>query len=140
MKILNSFSESMFYRHRIQFESVLNTDSSNIYFFLHSTTDRVEDINKYMGSVNLVPLEIKDHNFEIEGGKFDPLKVDFDNPEKHKMREAILRVLRKAVDLSNSNLVKNANGLLATRPINKNIEWVDESGQRVPENLYALSY
>ena len=56
------------------------------------------------------------------------------------MREAILRVLRKAVDLSNSNLVKNADGLLATRPINENIEWVDKSGQRVPENLYALSY
>ena len=52
MKILNSFLGSMFYRHRIQFESILNTDSSNIYFFLHSTTDRVEDINKYMGSVN----------------------------------------------------------------------------------------
>ena len=68
------------------------------------------------------------------------MKVNFDNPEKHKMREAILRVLRKAVDLSNSNLVKNADGLLATRPINKNIEWVDKSGQRVPENLYALSY
>ena len=56
------------------------------------------------------------------------------------MREAVLRVLRKVVDLSNSNLVKNADGLLATRPISKNIEWVGESRQRVPENLYALSY
>ena len=87
-----------------------------------------------MGSVNLVPKDIQEDNFEIEGGKFDPSKLDFDNPEKHKMREAVLKVLRKVIDLSNSNLVKNSNRLLVTRPINKNIEWVGESGQRVPEN------
>ena len=49
MKIPNSFSGTMFNRHRIQFESGdLNTDSSNVYFFLPSTTYRIEDINKYM--------------------------------------------------------------------------------------------
>ena len=85
-------------------------------------------------------MEIQEDNFEIEGGKFDPSKLDFDNPEKHKMREAVLRVLKKVVDLSNLHLVKNADGLLATRPINKDIEWVGKSGQRVHENLYALSY
>ena len=99
-----------------------------------------EDINRYMGSVNFVPINIQEDNFETEGGKFDPSKLDFDNPEKHKIREAVLRVLRKVVDLSNSNLVMNADGLLVTRPLNKNIEWVGESGQCVPENLYALSY
>ena len=87
-----------------------------------------------MGSVNFVPKDIQEDNFEIEGGKFHPSKLDFDNPEKHKMREAVLKVLRKVIDLSNSNLVKNSNRLLVTRPINKNIEWVGESGQRVPEN------
>ena len=87
-----------------------------------------------MRSVNLVPIEIQEDNFEIEGGKFDWSKLDFNNPEKHKMREAVLWVWRKVVNLSNSHLVKNGDGLLATRPINKNIEWVGESGQRVPEN------
>ena len=92
-----------------------------------------------MGSVNLVSIDIQEDNFEIEEGTFDLSKLDFDNPEKHKMRVAVLRVFRKVEDLSNFNLVKNADGLLATRPINKNIEWVGESGH-VPENLYALSY
>ena len=47
MKIPNSFSGTMFNRHKIQFESgTLNTDSWNIYFFLLSTTDRIEDISK----------------------------------------------------------------------------------------------
>ena len=93
----NSFSGTMFNRHRIQFESgALNTDSSNIYFFLPSTTNKVEDINKYMGSVNLVPIEIKEGNFEFEGGKFHLSKLDFDNPKKHKIREAVLKILRKS--------------------------------------------
>ena len=140
MKIPYSFSGTIFNGHRIQIESgALNTDSSNIYFFFPWTTNRIEDINKYMGSVNLVSIDIQEDNFEIEERKFDLSKLDFDNSEKHKMREAVLRVLRKVEDLSNSNLVKNADGLLATRPINKNTEWVGESG-RVPENLYALSY
>ena len=47
MKIPNSFSGTVFNRHKIQFESgTLNTDSSNIHFFLPLTTDRIKDINK----------------------------------------------------------------------------------------------
>ena len=47
MKIPNSFSWTMFNRHRIQFESsALNTDSLNIYFFLPSTNDRIKDVNR----------------------------------------------------------------------------------------------
>ena len=56
------------------------------------------------------------------------------------MKEAVLKVLRKVVDLSNANLVKNADGIPATRPTNKNIQWVGETGQRVSENLYVFSY
>ena len=55
MKIPNSFSGTMFNRHRIQYESgTLNMDFSKIYFFLLSITDRIEKINRHMGSINLV--------------------------------------------------------------------------------------
>ena len=84
-----------------------------------STTDRVKYINRYIGPVKLIPIDIQEDSFEIKGGKFDPSKLELDNAENHKMREAVLKVLRKGVDLSNSNLVKNADGLLATRPTNK---------------------
>ena len=40
-----------------------------------------------MGSVNLIPIDIQEENFEVEGGKFDPSKLDFDNPGKNKTRE-----------------------------------------------------
>ena len=42
----NSFSGTLFNRHRTQYESgALNTKSSGLYLFLSSITDRVEDIN-----------------------------------------------------------------------------------------------
>ena len=47
----------------------------------------------------------------------------------------MLRVLRKVIDLFNSNLQKNADGLLATKPHkNEDILWTGEKGKRVPEN------
>ena len=53
----------------------------------------------------------------------------------------MLRVLRRVIDLFNSNLQKNADGLLATKPHkNEDILWTGEKGKRVPENLFALSY
>lgn len=65
------------------------------------------------------------------------MKLDFDNPDKDKTREAVLKVARKVVDLSNSNSIKNADRLIAT---NKDILWVGKTGKLVSDNLHALSY
>ena len=48
MKVPNSFSTTIFNRHRIQYESgaFSETESSNIFFYLPSTVDRIEEINK----------------------------------------------------------------------------------------------
>ena len=106
-----------------------------ISFFLPSTTDTIEDI---MNSVNLIPFDINQKEFEVDGGDFDPLRLDFDNRDRQKTRESILRVLKKVVDLSNSNFQKNADDMLATKPYNKNILWVGDSEKCVPENKFAL--
>ena len=51
----------------------------------------------------------------------------------------MLKVLKKIVDFSNSNLQKNADGLLATRPHrNQDTLWV--GGKQVPKDQFALSY
>ena len=63
-----------------------------------------------MGSVNLNPIDIPEDSFEVEGGKFDLSKLDFYNSEKEKMREAVLKVLKKVVELSNANVIKNSKG------------------------------
>ena len=49
MKIPNSFSSTIFSRHRIQYEpgALLDTDSPKIFFFLPSATDRIEGINRH---------------------------------------------------------------------------------------------
>ena len=38
----------------------------NIYFFLTSTTDRIEDIHQHMESVHLSPIDISEKTFEVE--------------------------------------------------------------------------
>ena len=107
-------------------------------FFLPSTTDWIEDINRYMNSLNLILTDIDPSE---SGENFDPSKLDFENEDRQRTRESVLRVLRKAIDLFNSNLQKNADGLLATKPHrNEDILWIGEKGKHVPENLFALSY
>ena len=79
--------------------------------------------------------------FEVEGGiEFDPYKLDYENFEKSAIKDSILKVLKKIVVLSNSNLLKNADGLLATKPLDQDVQWVGDMGKRIPENRFALSY
>ena len=37
-----------------------------------------------MGSVNLLPIDISEDTFEVDGIPFDPSKLDYDNPDKEK--------------------------------------------------------
>ena len=138
----NSFSGTFFDRHRVQYESgALNTSFSKIYLFLPSITDRIEDVNRHTGSVNLTSIDITEDNFEVEGGiPFDPSKLDYENPDKEKMRQAVLKMLKKVSDLFNANLIKNADGFLSKRSVEEDVEWVGETGKRLPENCYKLSY
>ena len=138
MKVPNSFSSTIFNRHRIQYESgaFVETDFSNIFFFLPSTVDRIEDINKYLGSVNLNAVDIDISEF---GEKFDPSKLDFNNTEREDIRKSVLKVLRKVADLSNQNLKRNADGYLATVPHNNDsLLW--PGGKHTQDERFSLSY
>ena len=85
--IPSSFNRAFFNCHRIQYESgTLQTTYSNIHYFLPSTTDRVEEINRHMGPINLLPIDIPEKTFEVEDNvQFDPSKLDFECPEKEKL-------------------------------------------------------
>ena len=114
MKITNSFTTTIFNRHRIQCErgAFSETDFSNVFFFLPSTTDRIEDINRYIGSVNVSPIDIDISDF---GPNSDPSRLDYARPQKEGTRESVLKVLKKVVNLSNQNLQHNTDGLLAKK-------------------------
>ena len=57
----------------------------------------------------------------MEGG-IASSKLDFDNPNREKMRKVVLIVLKKAVDLSNANLIKNIDGLISNKSTNQGVE------------------
>ena len=80
MKIPNSFSSTIFNRHRIQYDfgAYSETDFSEVFFFLPCTVDRVEEINQYLGSVNLSAIDIDISDF---CKNFNPSKLDYANPE-----------------------------------------------------------
>ena len=125
-KIVNysSFSGTFFNKHKTSYESgSLPTDSSNIYFFLPSTTDRVEKINSHLGSVNLSPIDIAENAFDVqEGVNFDPSKLDISCPEKTAITETIVKTLKEITDLSN---VKRIYLLSKRKPSDdENIEWI----------------
>ena len=79
---------------RLVYSGAFNTEFSKTYFFLPSITDRSKDINRHMGSVNLIPIDISEDSFEEEGEiAFDPSKLDYDNPDREKMRQDVMKVL-----------------------------------------------
>ena len=141
-RIPSSFSGTFSNRPRIQYESgALQTTYSNLYYFLLSTTDRVEDINRHMGSINLLPIDIPEKRFEVEDNvHFDPSKLDYECPEKKKITQAVVKMLKKIIDISNANLVKNVDGLLSKRNINEEFEWVGMDKKRLPDGRYKMSY
>ena len=69
--------------------------------------------------------------------KFDPSKLNHDNPDKAKITEALIKMLKK---MSNANLVKNADRLLSKRAADNDNEWIGPEKKRFPENRYKMSY
>ena len=83
-RIPNSFVGTLYNRHRLLFETgQLQTDFSNLYYFLPSIIDRSESINQRTNSVNLMPTDIPEKSFEVEDGvAFDPSKLEISGDEK----------------------------------------------------------
>ena len=45
-----------------------------------------------MGSVNLLPIDISEETLEVDRMLFDPSKLDYDNPDKEKMTQAVVKM------------------------------------------------
>ena len=96
----------------------------------------MEEINRHMGSVNLSPTDIPENTFEIEDNvQFDSSKLDYECPEKEKITQAVVKMLKKIIDISNSNLIKNTDGLLSTRSVDEEVEWVGKDKKGLPDNI-----
>ena len=99
-RIPSLFSGTFFNRHKLRFESGgLQTTYSNVYYFVPSTTDRSEEVNRYLGSVNLSPIDTTKSAFETENNvSFDPSKLDIYSLEKEVKSKAVVKMLKKITE------------------------------------------
>lgn len=56
------------------------------------------------------------------------------------MTEAIVKMLKKMADISNSSLNKNADGLLSRKLAEMKVEWIGKSKTRLLSIKYKVSY
>lgn len=66
--------------------------------------------------------------------------LDINCEEKKLMTEAIVKMLKKMADISNSSLNKNADGLLSRKLAEMKVEWIDKSKTRLLSIKYKVSY
>ena len=93
-----------------------NDDSLKLFFYLPSTTDRKEKINKYGENVQLHLIDCLYDDFVKYSPKqesFQPQTLDSSDHEKRKVvKETVLNFFEHAVEVSNSNLMRNMKTLL----------------------------
>ena len=93
--------------------------SSKMFFFLPSTTDRKEKINRWVNNVNLHPIDLKNYapqNSDIVKNGIQPQELDLPSPLfRLETRNCILNSMKHDVSLSNNNLIRNANALMQSK-------------------------
>ena len=111
------------------------------FFFLPSITDSSEGINKYLNNVSISPIEITQQQLNSwSETPFDPSKLDTYGIEKNTMNDAGIKCLKNMNDVSNSNIVRNADGLLSRKEFDVPVAWVGEHKQRFPPQKFKVSY
>ena len=141
-RIPKSFSGTIFNRHRAMIETGENdSEFSGIYFFLPSITDRSEDINKYLKNVSISPNDITQKQFnDWAGCEFNPAKLDLFGADKTIMSAAVTQCVRHINDISNSNLVRNADTFLSQKEIEVPVGWIRDSKKRVTPSHFKVAY
>ena len=102
---------------------------SELFFYLHSTIDRNEKINKYLTSVHLKPFHVDPAVF---GEKLNPADPNFD-------RAAVVSYMAKVAQQSSQNLKRNADAFLAfVAHDNEKLLW--PGGKRTQSDKFGLTY
>ena len=107
----------------------LESDFIHLYFFLPSITDWSEEINQYLKNDSVTPIDIKQIQLDTWAGdiQFDPSKLDTFSLDKKVMSETAVKCLHHINSISNSNIVRNADGLLSEKAFDEPVDWVGEN-------------
>ena len=60
--------------------------------------------------------------------------------EKKTMTDAVIKCLKHINKVSNSNMVHNADDLLAGKEIEVSVDWIGENENRIPPQKFKVSY
>ena len=129
-KIPSSFKATAFGSHKNQYEGgvFLEQDFSKIFFYLPSTVDRCEEINKYLTSGYLKPYRV---DISDLGEGFNP-SMSFD-------RVPMVKCMKKIAEQSSQNLKRNADAFLAgIEHDNDSLIWL--GSKRTVSNKFCLTY
>ena len=138
----NIFSSTCFKKHKqLLLEQHENSvKQSRQFFFLPATLDRKEEFLQYKDNVNLHPIEIEYEVFSEYGiENFNPALLERNTDAN--LRSVILKIMKKAAVVSNSNLIRNANAYRSKGgEIDKEMkfQWIDESIKA--NQLFQLTY
>ena len=130
VKIPSSFKSTVYGQHKMQYEGGVFSEQklSDIFFYLPSTVDRNEKINKYLSSVNLKPFAVDPSVF---GEGFNPANITD--------RSAVVSYMSKVAHQSSQNLKRNADAFLSSiAHDNEKLLW--SGGKRTQADKFALTY
>ena len=118
-RIPNAFKCTAFKKH---YKMIVDERYTNVrhLFYLPSTTDRKELMYQYKDNVSLNPIDwnYEDFkNFSSEKKDFYPHYLDLNvNDERKVAAEILYNIFNDLVEMSNANLIRNADHLLAILP------------------------
>ena len=121
-------------------------EKSTLFFYLHSASNRFHVINQFRENVSLHPIDCPyeaSKQYSKNGKDFVSSGLESRDLEKRgNAAETVRRFFKDAVEVSNSNIVRNANNLLMDLPRDddKNITWVGTTKKRVDSKKFKLSY
>ena len=119
----------------------IDSEFSNIYFFLPSITDRSEDINQYLKNVSISPIDITQKQFDDWAGcEFNPENLDLFGPDKSIMSGSVIQCLRHINDITSSNLLRNAHAFLFQKKVEVPVDWTGDSEKRVTPSHFKAAY
>ena len=139
-QIPNAFVSVAFKNH---FEQIMNGDrseSSSLFYFLPSVSDRKEEINQHKNNVSLFPIDITldfIESFSVEKISFKPdLLSSSDEKERKPQTEMLYGLFNHIATMSNQNLERNIAYLNITQGRHE-MEW---SNSKFDSSKFKLTY
>ena len=122
-----------------------NEDSSSLFFYLPTITDRKEEINQWKNNPSLTPIDFSIsfiESFSTQKVKFQPnLLNSFNEKERAPQIEMLYGLFKHMAQFSNQNLQRNVTHLNLKQKRNvSEMDWSGTSNSRFDSSKFKLTY